>query len=126
MASKTFPSDTEAWMTVTPVGINGEGISLPSGALSKPLPPGIWILTLHNNDNRFSIPFINAIHAALDYLCAQKPFTGLITINKGKIFSNGLVFENLIQLGVPYFRAYQELLERVLTLQVPTIACMSG
>ena len=112
MKDQSFPTAQIALLTVSKDG--------PLYVISLTAPP----------DNRFSLPFIKAFHSALDAiesdLKSGEP-AALITVNSnGKIYSNGLMLENVMGIGRPYFIAYQNFLERFLTFRLPTIAAIDG
>lgn len=85
------------------------------------------LLSLGDDENRFSPAWMTAFDAALDHVCAEaKP---LIITGDGKFFSNGLDLEwimgNLSELD-SYTTRVHHVLRRVLTLPVPTVAAING
>ena len=88
----------------------------------------IAVLTLGDDENRFSPGWLDEVDAALDRVVSGEP-TALLTTATGKFFSNGLdldwLTENPGEWG-PYAGRVQVLLARVLTLPVPTIAAVNG
>ena len=88
---------------------------------------GVHVLTLGDDENRFSLDWLKQINAYLDEVVeAPAP---LVTTADGKFYSNGLdldyVMTNPDQLP-SYVAEVQELFARVLTLPVPTIAAVPG
>ena len=88
----------------------------------------IAVLTLGDDENRFSPGWLDEVDAALDRVVSGEP-TALLSTATGKFFSNGLdldwLTENPGEWG-PYAGRVQVLLARVLTLPVPTIAAVNG
>jgi enoyl-CoA hydratase/carnithine racemase len=87
----------------------------------------IHVLTLGDDENRFTLDWIARVHAHLDEVVnAPAP---LVTTAGGKFYSNGLDLEWVLANGdrmAEYVGRVQELLARVLTLPVPTIAALQG
>ncbi|HSV41753.1 MAG TPA: enoyl-CoA hydratase-related protein [Nocardioidaceae bacterium] len=88
---------------------------------------GVYVLTLGDDENRFTLDWLKQTNAYLDEIVeAPAP---LVTTAEGKFYSNGLdldyVMSNPDQLTA-YVADVQELLARVLTLPVPTIAAVPG
>lgn len=86
-----------------------------------------YLLSLGDDENRFSPEWMTALDAALDQVCAEaKP---LIITGDGKFFSNGLdlawVMAHVTELD-RYTARVHHLLQRVLTLPVPTVAAING
>ena len=50
----------------------------------------VWVLHMHNDENRFNRPSVEALHAALDQVEAVDGPAALVTTGEGKFFSNGL------------------------------------
>jgi enoyl-CoA hydratase/carnithine racemase len=88
----------------------------------------IAVLTLGDDENRFSPGWLDDMDAALDRVVSGEP-TALLTTATGKFFSNGLDLDwlttNPDEWG-PYAGRVQVLLARVLTLPVPTVAAVNG
>jgi enoyl-CoA hydratase/carnithine racemase len=88
---------------------------------------GVHVLTLGDDENRFSPDWIKRAHAHLDDVVASP--APLVTTASGKFYSNGLdldyVMANPDQMPA-YVAQVQELFARVLSLPVPTIAAVSG
>jgi enoyl-CoA hydratase/carnithine racemase len=88
----------------------------------------VTILDIGDDENRFSPDWLDAVNAALDATVAGPP-TALVLTATGKFFTNGLDLEWLManpdQWG-PYADRVQQLLSRMLTLPLPTIAAVNG
>lgn len=90
---------------------------------------GVYVLDLGDDENRFSPAWLEEVNAALDTVLADSANSALITTGQQKFYSNGLDLEWL--LGHPdqageYTGGVQDLLARVLTLSVPTVAAVNG
>jgi enoyl-CoA hydratase/carnithine racemase len=92
---------------------------------------GLYILHMHNADNRFNSEFVAALNQALSivegaYHSAEElEATALITIGNDKIYSNGL--DLMHALANPSFMdGYLALLRRLLTFCIPTVAALNG
>ncbi len=89
----------------------------------------IWTLDLGEDENRFSPEFLETAGAALDEVEAADGPAALVTIGRGKFFSNGLDLDWLGQhpdQHASYVARVQNLFARVLTLPVPTVAAVNG
>lgn len=89
---------------------------------------GIAVLTLGDDENRFTPEFLDTVHALLDTVLADGA-TGLVTTATGKFYTNGLDLDWLAANGEKtqwYVGQVQSLLARVLTLPVPTAAAIVG
>ena len=88
---------------------------------------GVHVLSLGDDENRFSPDWLKQVHAHLDTVVASP--APLVTTGDGKFYSNGLdldyVMANPEQL-TEYVAQVQELFARVLALPVPTIAAIPG
>jgi enoyl-CoA hydratase/carnithine racemase len=88
---------------------------------------GVFVLTLGDDENRFSPDWLKLVHAHLDEVVASP--APLVTSATGKFYSNGLDLDYLManpdQLQ-GYVADVQELFARVLALPVPTIAAIPG
>ncbi|KAF9160356.1 dodecenoyl-CoA isomerase [Actinomortierella ambigua] len=91
----------------------------------------IFIMTMVDNENRFTSELCQAICDALDYVehtvdSEDIKETALITRGQDKFYSNGLSFERA--LGVPNFteKIFMPMLNKILLFTLPTIACMNG
>jgi enoyl-CoA hydratase/carnithine racemase len=87
----------------------------------------IAVLTLGDDENRFSPDWLDALDALLTD--ATENAQALITTGIGKFYSNGLDLDWLGANGDRlswYVGRVQELLARVLTLPLPTVAAING
>ncbi|KAI9249163.1 ClpP/crotonase-like domain-containing protein [Phascolomyces articulosus] len=91
----------------------------------------LFILHLHNKDNRFTTEVCKAIIHALqvveDTFLAQKEPTemALITVGDGKFFSNGLDVAHAREY-IPFMDSYLTMLKKLLTFTIPTVAALNG
>lgn len=88
---------------------------------------GVFVLDLGDGENRFSPDGLQAVNAALDTVVAASG--ALVTTGHGKFYSNGLDLEWIMRHPeeLPAYRTeVQQLLARVLTLPVPTVAAING
>jgi enoyl-CoA hydratase/carnithine racemase len=89
----------------------------------------IWTLDLGDDENRFSPDWLKTVGSALDQLEASTEPAALVTVGRGKFYSNGLDLEWLEQnfdQHEAYVEQVQDLFARVLTLPVPTVAAVNG
>ncbi|MEZ0053671.1 enoyl-CoA hydratase/carnithine racemase [Mycobacterium sp. MAA66] len=87
----------------------------------------IAILNLGDDENRFSLGFLDDINAVLDDVQANAQ--GLVTTGAGKFYSNGLDLDWLMAHGDQmqwYVGRVHALFSRVLTLPIPTAAAVNG
>ncbi len=87
----------------------------------------IAVLTLGDDENRFSPDWLDTLDAQLTD--ATENAHALITTGIGKFYSNGLDLDWLAANGDRmgwYVGQVQELLNRVLTLPLPTVAAVNG
>jgi len=87
----------------------------------------IAVLTLGDDENRFSPDWLDAVDAQLDELVANAQ--ALITTGVGKFYSNGLDLEWLGANGDRlqwYVGRVQSLFSRILTFPLPTVAAING
>ncbi|MGY2009685.1 enoyl-CoA hydratase/isomerase family protein [Nocardia gipuzkoensis] len=87
----------------------------------------IAVLTLGDDENRFSPDWLDTVDAHLDAI--ERDAQGLITIGSGKFYSNGLDLDWLMANGARaewYVSRVQELFARILTFPLPTIAAVNG
>nr|KAJ3423181.1 dodecenoyl-CoA isomerase [Polyrhizophydium stewartii] len=91
---------------------------------------GIFVITMNNGDNRFTVEFMDALEASLDHIekthPAGEPGAVVTVSSHDKIFSNGLRLELGRKMGHAYFVRYQRLLSRLLTFRLPTVAALTG
>lgn len=84
----------------------------------------VSVLDLGNDENRFSPDWLQRVHSFVDGV--EGP---LVTTGSGKFYSNGLDLDWLMANGdqaAKYVAEVQELLARILTLPVPTVAAVNG
>ncbi|WP_158882525.1 enoyl-CoA hydratase-related protein [Amycolatopsis anabasis] len=88
----------------------------------------VFVLDLGETENRFSPEWLDTVDALLDKVTEQGP-GALVTIARGKFWSNGLDLEWLTAHGdeaQSYVHRVHGLFSRVLTLPVPTVAAITG
>jgi enoyl-CoA hydratase/carnithine racemase len=90
----------------------------------------IFLATLKTAENRFSLDLIKDLNTVLDLVLSNRVFGApqalIITNANGKIFSNGLLLNLLVDVGPVYFKMYQHLLAKLLIFPIPTIASING
>jgi len=87
----------------------------------------IAVLTLGEDENRFSPEWLEAVGAHLTEV--ENNARGLITVGSGKFYSNGLDLEWLMSHGDQaewYVGQVQALFNRILTFSLPTLAAVNG
>lgn len=90
---------------------------------------GVFVLDLGEDENRFSPEWLTEVNASLDTVIAHSASGALVTMGQGKFYSNGLDLEWIMKHAdqlASYRTDVQELLARVLTLPVPTVAAVQG
>lgn len=91
----------------------------------------LFILHLHNKDNRFTTEFCQSILKALQivedqFLASEDPVDmALVTIGNDKIYSNGLDLMHAVSY-IPFMDVYLSLLKRLLSFCIPTVAALNG
>lgn len=89
----------------------------------------VFVLSLGDNENRWSPDWLAGVNKALDEVEAAEGPRALVTASTGKFWSNGLDLEWLgqhsDQLG-DYLKQVHGLLARVLELPMPTVAALQG
>ncbi|WP_328811534.1 enoyl-CoA hydratase/isomerase family protein [Rhodococcus sp. NBC_00294] len=88
---------------------------------------GIAVLTLGDNENRFSPDWLDTVGAQLDTVEADA--RGLVTVGTGKFYSNGLDLDWLMANGERadwYVGRVHALFARILTFPLPTVAAVNG
>ncbi|MEV4316810.1 enoyl-CoA hydratase/isomerase family protein [Actinocrispum sp. NPDC049592] len=93
------------------------------------MPDSVYVLSLGDDENRFSPDWLKKVHAELDAVLADPAPVAVLTTGGGKFYSNGLDLDWLMAHGdqaEQYVADVQELLARVLTFPVPTIAAVNG
>ncbi|KAG2214856.1 hypothetical protein INT46_000154 [Mucor plumbeus] len=97
--------------------------------LSKDGP--LFILHLHEKDNRFTTEFCQSILKALQivedaFISSEDPVDmALVTLGNDKIFSNGLDLMHAISYS-PFMDIYLSVLRRLVTFCIPTVAAVNG
>ncbi len=89
----------------------------------------VRVLHLRSGENRFNRESIDGINAALDTVVATEGPVALVTVGEGKFFSNGLDLEWMGGEGASdtgFLDDVHRLLERVLRLDVVTVAAING
>lgn len=89
----------------------------------------VFVLDIGDTENRFHPDWIAAVNALLDEVERAEGPRALVTAARGKFFSNGLDLEWLFAHGDQageYVTAVQQLLARVLTLPVISVAALQG
>lgn len=87
----------------------------------------VAVLTLGDDENRFSPEWLEEVNARLDEI--EKNSEGVVTAGIGKFYSNGLDLDWLAanaERGQWYVGAVQQLFARVLTFPLPTVAAVNG
>lgn len=88
----------------------------------------IAVLDLGDDENRFSLGFLDEVNGHLDDV-ASSAAGGLVTTGTGKFYSNGLDLDWLLANGdqmQSYVGRVQALFARVLTWAMPTAAALNG
>jgi Delta3-Delta2-enoyl-CoA isomerase len=89
----------------------------------------VFLLNLGDGENRFTIPFLDAVEAHLDHIQATAAPRAIVTTASGKFWSNGLDLDwmaaNPEQIE-SFVRRVHGLLARFLELDVPTVAALQG
>ncbi|KAJ2078825.1 hypothetical protein H4R24_004209 [Coemansia sp. RSA 988] len=113
-------------------------IDLPLVKLTNPDPsfPALFLLHLSNGtENRFTKQFTSEVMQALDFverkldsLSSEEAARGgaLVTTSTGKFYSNGLAIEAAIKEGDTFYIPYHQMLARLLTFRIPTVAAING
>lgn len=89
----------------------------------------VFLLDLGDDENRFSPSWLETVHSQLDTVVAYPDPAVLVTVGSGKFYSNGLDLEWLTSnpaQAAQYVADVHELLARVLTLGVHTVAAING
>ncbi|WP_055587661.1 enoyl-CoA hydratase-related protein [Streptacidiphilus griseoplanus] len=89
----------------------------------------VFVLDIGDTENRFHPDWVASVDALLDEVVKAEGPRALVTTATGKFFSNGLdldwLFAHTDQAGA-YVAGVQELLARMLTLPVVTVAALQG
>ncbi len=89
----------------------------------------VFVLELGEDENRFSPDWLAAVNGLLDDVLDAPAPRALVTLGQAKFYSNGLDVEWLMANGEQagsYIADVQELLARMLTLPIPTVAAVNG
>jgi enoyl-CoA hydratase/carnithine racemase len=90
----------------------------------------VYVLRMQDEENRFNRGSLDAWNAALDQIEQSTEPCALVTVGEGKFYSNGLDLAWMAQAGAAEAGAnvqrVHELLARVLTLPVITVAAING
>jgi enoyl-CoA hydratase/carnithine racemase len=91
---------------------------------------GVFVLRMNSGENRFNLPFVEALDAALDQVeKAEKP-SALVTVGEGKFYSNGLDLEWMAGPGreqaATAIARVHKLLGRLMTFPMITVAALNG
>lgn len=87
----------------------------------------IAVLTLGDDENRFSPDWLETLSTLLGEI--ETKARGLITVGEGKFYSNGLDLDWLMSNSDRadwYVEQVQDLLARILTFPLPTVAAVDG
>jgi enoyl-CoA hydratase/carnithine racemase len=89
----------------------------------------VYLLDLGDDENRFTASWVASARELLDEVAATPSPVALVTVARGKFWSNGLDLDWL--LGHPdeagaYLAQVQGLLSRLLTLPMATVAAIQG
>jgi enoyl-CoA hydratase/carnithine racemase len=87
------------------------------------------VLNLGEDENRFSPPWLDAMHGLLDELEGLGTPAALVTVADGRFWSNGLDLDWLtghVEEADSYLLNVQRLFARVLVLGMPTVAAIQG
>ncbi|GAA5021687.1 enoyl-CoA hydratase-related protein [Kitasatospora paranensis] len=89
----------------------------------------VFVLDIGDGENRFHPDWLAAVNALLDEVEKADGPRALVTAASGKFYSNGLDLDWLFahaDRAVEYVGGVQDLLARVLTLPVVTVAALQG
>lgn len=90
---------------------------------------GVFVLDIGDTENRFHPDWVGSVNSLLDEVEKTEAPRALVTAATGKFFSNGLDLDWLFahaEQAADYVADVQELLARVLTLPVVTVAALQG
>jgi enoyl-CoA hydratase/carnithine racemase len=89
----------------------------------------VYLLDLGDDENRFSLDWMTSVSALLDEVSKQPAPRALVTVARGKFYSNGLdldwVLAHLDQRDA-YIGDVHALLAKMLALSMPTVAAVNG
>lgn len=90
----------------------------------------VYVLRMDAGENRFSEENCADVNRALDAVEGVEPPVALVTTGVGKMYSNGLDLDEMMRAGAVaadgHLRRVLELLARVLTFPVVTVAAING
>jgi enoyl-CoA hydratase/carnithine racemase len=89
----------------------------------------VAVLNIGDDENRFTVDWLAAMHGCLDEVEAMPAPVALVTLADGKFWSNGLDLDWLtthVDQFSEYVTTVQSLFSRMLTLGVPTVAAIQG
>ena len=89
----------------------------------------LYILDLGDGENRFTVEWMKEVDAALVAVAEAEGPRSLVTVATGKFWSNGLDLDWMLAHpdDLPgYVAAYRELLAKLLTLPVQSVAVIQG
>lgn len=89
----------------------------------------VWILRMHDGENRFNQPWLDAVNAALDEVEASEGPRALVTTGEGKYYSLGLDLDWLASIGdqvSAFLDGVHRLFGRMIGFPAPTVAAANG
>ncbi|KAI9016094.1 ClpP/crotonase-like domain-containing protein [Hyaloraphidium curvatum] len=92
----------------------------------------LYVLTMHEKENRFTGPFMKSLVAALEKIRLEheaegNPPAAVVTVSsEDRIWSNGLDLTEVGARGQDYIKEFQGVLEKFLTFPMATVAAMNG
>jgi len=90
----------------------------------------VFVLAMHDGENRFNADFVAAMHARLDEVVRSDPPFALVTTGAEKFYSNGLDLSAMMAQGpegaLAFLQDVLALIGRVLTLPCFTVAAVNG
>jgi Delta3-Delta2-enoyl-CoA isomerase len=89
----------------------------------------VYLLHLGDDENRFTARWVASMLELLDEVAATPSPVALVTIAKGKFWSNGLDLDWLLdhpEEAGAYLADVQGMLSRLLTLPMPTVGAIQG
>ncbi|XP_013412262.1 enoyl-CoA delta isomerase 1, peroxisomal-like [Lingula anatina] len=90
----------------------------------------IAVIRLVNGDNKINGRFVQSLNKALDSVEGNPNIKALVTTGEGKFYSNGLDVEWFSSVDdrtyIQFFQDLNELLSRLLTFPMPTVAALNG
>ncbi|KAK6185321.1 hypothetical protein SNE40_007581 [Patella caerulea] len=91
----------------------------------------LGVVNLGEGEKRFSHDFMQTFHSVLDQVESNKSCKALVTTAEGKFYSNGLDVDYIDkqttgEAKLEYLKHVRNLLQRILTFPMPTIASING